>query len=236
MNDLKERYQNIAQQLQQAAERFQRPIPQLLAVSKKHPAEAIETLYQLGQTAFGESYAQEAIEKQQQLAHLPIEWHFIGPIQSNKTSEIANHFSWVHSIDRLKIARRLNDQRPDELEPLNICVQVNIDTEASKAGVAIADLVPLCEAIAALPKIRIRGLMCLPSRLGSESNEHDQRLPFATLAKLLEQLKQTDSLDAELRQQLDTLSMGMTNDYQAAIAEGATIVRIGTALFGARTA
>ena len=225
MNDLKQRFDNITQQIQDAAQQFQRPAPLLLAVSKKHSADAIRALCELGQEAFGESYAQEAIEKQQSLKDLAIEWHFIGPIQSNKTKDIANHFAWVHSIDRLKIAKRLNDQRDKNLAPLDICIQVNIDEEDSKSGVFPNDLETLCNAIKDLPNLRIRGLMCLPKKQASADL---QRAAFKRLANLQQHLKQNGFPD------LDTLSMGMSNDFEAAIAEGATIVRVGTALFGER--
>lgn len=225
MTELKQRFDKITQQIAGAAQQSQQPAPLLLAVSKKHSAGAIRALCELGQEAFGESYAQEAIEKQQSLTDLAIEWHFIGPIQSNKTKDIANHFAWVHSIDRLKIAKRLNDQRDEDLEPLNICVQVNIDEEESKSGVLPSDLEALCNAIKDLPKLQIRGLMCLPKK---QANSDLQQAAFNRLANLQQHLKQNGFPD------LDTLSMGMSNDFEAAIAEGATIVRVGTALFGER--
>jgi len=194
----------------------------LLAVSKTFAAEAVREAYHGGQLAFGENYLQEALGKIEALRDLPLEWHFIGPIQSNKTRPIAEHFAWVHSVDRLKIAERLSAQRPAELPPLNVCLEVNVSGEASKSGVAPAELLPLARAVAALPRIRLRGLMAIPAPATDE-----QRAPFAQLRRLLEDL-QRQGLP------LDTLSMGMSHDFAAAIREGATIVRIGTAIFGAR--
>ena len=235
MSDLEKRLATIRQQLKTTAADYQQPVPQLLAVSKKHPAADIDALYQAGQRAFGESYVQEATAKQASLAHLAIEWHFIGPIQANKTRDIANHFTWVHSVDRLKIARRLNDQRGGEAaangdsanrteRPLNICVQVHIDNETNKAGVAPADTPALCEAIQAFPNLHLRGLMCIPRK---QTEFTAQRQAFARLAGLFKDLNTRGF-------ELDTLSMGMSNDFAAAIAEGTTLVRIGTALFGER--
>ena len=197
---------------------------QLLAVSKTKPATAVRAAYQLGQRGFGESYLQEALAKQVELAELDIEWHFIGPIQSNKTREIAAHFSWVHGVDRLKIAQRLSAQRPVDLPPLNVLVQVNISAETSKSGVAVDDVEALAHQVAAMPRLRLRGLMAVPAR---SENPQQQREPFRALRALQDRLLQSGL-------ELDTLSMGMTDDLEAAIAEGATIVRIGTAIFGSR--
>lgn len=193
----------------------------LLAVSKTQPAAAIRQACQAGLHDFGENYLQEALEKQADLADLPLTWHFIGPIQSNKTKAIAEHFDWVHSVDRLKIAQRLSDQRPESLPPLNICLQVNVSGEASKSGCEPQDVPQLAQAIAALPRLRLRGLMAIPEPTDDPT---EQRAAFARLRHL----------QAELQMDLDTLSMGMSQDLEAAIAEGATWVRIGTALFGAR--
>lgn len=193
----------------------------LLAVSKTQPAAAIRQACQAGLHDFGENYLQEALEKQADLADLPLTWHFIGPIQSNKTKAIAEHFDWVHSVDRLKIAQRLSDQRPESLPPLNICLQVNVSGEASKSGCEPQDVPQLAHAIAALPRLRLRGLMAIPEPTDDPT---EQRAAFARLCHL----------QAELQMDLDTLSMGMSQDLEAAIAEGATWVRIGTALFGAR--
>jgi len=194
----------------------------LLAVSKTKPATDIAALYRLGQRHFAESYVQEAVLKQSSLAAFDISWHFIGPIQSNKTKVIARHFSWVHSVDRLKIARRLSDQRPDTLPPLNICLQVNISGEASKSGIRLEDLPELIEAVRSLPRLRLRGVMAIPE---PEQDFQKQRQPFAQLHQAVNTLSGTS---------LDTFSMGMSADLEAAIAEGATIVRVGTGLFGPR--
>jgi pyridoxal phosphate enzyme (YggS family) len=198
---------------------------QLIAVSKTQPAQALADAYAWGQRAFGENYLQEALDKQIQLADkMDIEWHFIGPIQSNKTRPIATHFSWVHSVDRLKIAQRLNEQRPPELPPLNICVQVNIDDETTKSGVNLAELPVLVAAISQLPRLRLRGLMAIPA---ATNNPAQQRAAFAKLRSALESLNLQGY-------RLDCLSMGMSGDMEAAIAEGATFVRVGTDIFGAR--
>lgn len=225
MSDFKNRLQRIENQLQQAADAYHQPKPLLLAVSKKHSAEAIEALFHAGQPAFGESYVQEALIKQEALSHLPLEWHFIGPIQSNKTKEIANHFTWVHSIDRLKIARRLNHQLEPGKPPLNVCVQINIDNEPSKAGIHPNDALAFFNALSDMPNLKPRGLMCIPKK---REDFAEQRQPFKKMAALFRDLKDSGFND------LDTLSMGMSNDFAAAIAEGATIVRLGTALFGER--
>lgn len=194
---------------------------QLLAVSKTKPAEALREAYAAGIRDFGENYLQEALGKQLELADLPLIWHFIGPIQSNKTRAIAEHFDWVHSVDRLKIAQRLSEQRPADLPPLNICIQVNVSGEASKSGCTPADLPALANAIGALPRLKLRGLMAIP-----EPTE-DRAAQDAAFAAV-------QSLQASLNLPLDTLSMGMSHDLESAIAMGATWVRIGTALFGAR--
>jgi pyridoxal phosphate enzyme (YggS family) len=205
---------------------------QLIAVSKTQPAAAVAEAYAWGQRAFGENYLQEALDKQAALQTFPnlephsIEWHFIGPIQSNKTRPIAAHFSWVHSVDRLKIAQRLSEQRPDELPPLNICVQVNIDDETTKSGVALADLPELVAAIQPLPRLQLRGLMAIPA---ATNNPAQQRAAFAKLRNALSALNEQGFA-------LDCLSMGMSGDMEAAIAEGATFVRVGTDIFGARAA
>ena len=200
----------------------------LLAVSKTFPAEAVLEAYACGQRAFGENYLQEGLAKMEAVAAaLPgqqVEWHFIGPIQSNKTRPIAEHFDWVHTVDRLKIAQRLAEQRPLAMGPLNICLQVNISGEASKSGAAVAEVAELARQVAALPNLRLRGLMAIPE---PETDVTKQRAAFARLRQLAEQLS-ANGLD------LDTLSMGMSGDMTAAIAEGATIVRIGSAIFGSR--
>ncbi|MFF7706415.1 YggS family pyridoxal phosphate-dependent enzyme [Pseudomonas sp. NPDC007930] len=193
----------------------------LLAVSKTKPAAAIREVFAAGVREIGENYLQEALAKQAELADLPLSWHFIGPIQSNKTKAIAEHFDWVHSVDRLKIAQRLAEQRPAGLAPLNVCLQVNISGEASKAGCTPEQLPALAAAVAALPNLRLRGLMAIPE---PTEDRAAQDAAFALVQALQQQLQLP----------LDTLSMGMSHDLEAAIAHGATWVRIGTALFGAR--
>jgi pyridoxal phosphate enzyme (YggS family) len=193
---------------------------QLLAVSKTKPAQALREAYAAGLRDFGENYLQEALGKQLELADLPLIWHFIGPIQSNKTRAIAEHFDWVHSVDRLKIAQRLSEQRPADLPPLNICIQVNVSGEASKSGCTPADLPALANAISALPRLKLRGLMAIPE---PTEDRAAQDAAFAAVQSCK---------PAHLP--LDTLSMGMSHDLESAIAQGATWVRIGTALFGAR--
>lgn len=197
---------------------------QLLAVSKTKPVAAIREAIAAGQRAFGENYLDEALEKIEALRDERLEWHFIGAIQSNKTRLIAAHFDWVHGVDREKIARRLSEQRRAELAPLNICLQVNPDGEASKAGVAPQDLPALAAAVAELPNIRLRGLMAIPA---PREDFDAQRAVCARLRELFETLRQQWP-------ELDTLSMGMTGDLRAAVAEGSTMLRIGTAIFGAR--
>jgi hypothetical protein len=194
----------------------------LLAVTKTKSAKDIVAAYQAGQRHFGESYCQEALKKQQELGAFDIAWHFIGPIQSNKTRALATHFDWVHSVESLKIAKRLSEQRPIALPPLNICLQVNISGEQSKSGISLDELPQLCERLAALPNIKLRGVMAIPM---PEEDFELQRLPYKTLYQAVAKL---DNLE------LDTYSFGMSGDLNAAIAEGSTIVRIGTALFGAR--
>lgn len=222
--------QAVEQAIAAAAQAAGRPreAVRLLAVSKTFPFEAVLEAMQTGQRAFGENYVQEGVDKIAALAAAApdagLEWHFIGPIQSNKTRPIAENFDWVHAIDRLKIAQRLAEQRPVGLSPLNVCLQVNISGEASKSGVAPAELPALARAVAALPQLRLRGLMAIPE---AQTDAAKQHLPFAQLRLLYEQLQQ-DGLP------LDTLSMGMSGDLAAAIAEGATIVRIGSAIFGQR--
>ena len=196
----------------------------LLAVSKSQPADKLREAYVAGQRAFGENYVQEAINKQTQLKDCAIEWHFIGPVQSNKTQLIAQYFAWVHSVDRLKIAQRLNDARAQLLTPLNICIQINSSDEVSKSGVDIDSLAILAKEISAMPHLKLRGLMAIPA-------------PTKDLAKQRAQFKIVGAAFKALQQQgfeLDTLSIGMSDDYMAAIQEGATIVRIGSAIFGLR--
>jgi PLP dependent protein len=198
----------------------------LLAVSKTFPAEDVRAAFNSGQRAFGENYVQEAVAKIAELADLrsQIEWHFIGPLQSNKTKVVAENFDWVHSVDRLKIAERLSDQRGDNMAALNVCLQVNVSGEASKSGVTPDEALTLARAVAALPHLRLRGLMAIPEPAGTLD---EQRAPHRRLREIMDTLR-ADGLE------LDTLSMGMSADIEAAILEGATLVRIGTAIFGAR--
>jgi pyridoxal phosphate enzyme (YggS family) len=216
----------IRQRISDAEQRFNRDPDsvQLLAVSKTKPVAAIQAAIDAGQSCFAENYLQEAVEKIMYFNNPQLIWHFIGSIQSNKTRDIAQHFHWAHTIDRIKIARRLNEQRPDHLPPLNICLQINISGETSKSGIAPDELIQLAADCSSLANITIRGLMAMPAQ---DSDFERQRIPFRQLRLLFTEL-QTSHPD------LDTLSMGTTNDLEAAIAEGATMVRVGTAIFGAR--
>jgi PLP dependent protein len=198
----------------------------LLAVSKTWPESAVRAAAGAGQNAFGESYVQEALPKMVALADLGLEWHFIGPLQSNKTRPVAENFAWVHSIERLKIAERLSAQRPAHLPPLNVCVEVNVSGETSKSGCTLAEAPALCRAVAALPHLKLRGLMAIPEPSVDEKSALARR-HFGEMRALYDALK-TEGLP------LDTLSMGMSHDLEAAIMEGATIVRVGTAIFGER--
>ena len=231
MSTIAENLQAVEATIARAAEAANRPRTsvQLMAVSKTFPAEAVLEAMAAGQGVFGENYLQEALDKIALVARAqpeaPVEWHFIGPIQSNKTRPIAASFDWVHTVDRLKIAQRLSEQRPLELGPLNVCIQVNISGEASKSGVAPADVPALAEAVAALPNLRLRGLMAIPEPVDDFTA---QRAAFAAMRSLYEQLRERFGAG------FDTLSMGMSADMRAAILEGATIVRVGSAIFGAR--
>jgi pyridoxal phosphate enzyme (YggS family) len=196
----------------------------LLTVSKGQPAEAVQAAWAAGQTEFGENYLQEALPKLAALSGRGLAWHFIGPLQANKTRAVATHFDWVHSVDRRQVAERLSAQRSVELPSLDICLQVNVSGEGSKSGVSAAELPALADAVAGLPRLRLRGLMAIPAPAG---DLQAQRAPFRRLRELLESLRARGH-------RLDTLSMGMSDDLEAAVAEGATIVRIGTAVFGPR--
>jgi len=225
--------QNILQvraRIAAASRAFLRVTPpvSLLAVSKTCPADAVREAHAAGQRDFGENYVQEALAKIEALADLrpDIAWHLIGPLQSNKTREVAARFDWVHSVDRLKLAQRLSDQRPPDLPPLQVCLQVNISGEDSKSGVAPGETLALARAVAALPRLTLRGLMAIPE---PAAEFEAQRAPHRALRELLEALN-AKGLG------LDTLSMGMSADLEAAVAEGATLVRIGTAIFGERAA
>ena len=230
MSTIEQNLQAVRGSIAQAADEAQRPAQDvtLLAVSKTFGADAVLQAAQAGQTAFGENYLQEALDKiaavQAALPQGSLCWHFIGPIQSNKTRPIAEHFDWVHTVEREKIAVRLSEQRPDGLSDLNICLQVNISGEASKSGVTPAELPALARAVSRLPKLRLRGLMAIPE---PETELARQRAAFARLRVLYQQLR-----DEGLA--LDTLSMGMSADLSAAVLEGATIVRVGSAIFGSR--
>ena len=197
----------------------------LLAVSKTMPAQAVREAYAAGQLAFGENYIQEGVDKIASLADLPLEWHCIGPIQSNKTKLVAENFAWVHSIDRLKIAERLSAQRPSHLSPLQVCLQVNVDGGSNKSGVAPEELLALAQAVAKLPHLQLRGIMTIPEPAETEAEARAVHHQAKTLF---------DNLNAA-GLKVDTLSMGMTSDLEAAVAEGSTCVRVGTAIFGARS-
>ena len=230
MSSISKNLQAVKKHISDSAQKAARPLSavRLIAVSKTCPAQTVIEAARAGQQAFGENYEQEAIRKIQQIKELApeldLEWHFIGPIQGNKTRSIATHFDWVHSIDRERIARRLSEHRPDDLPPLNVCLQVNISKENSKSGIDGQGISDLAKTVARLPRLKLRGLMAIPEPQNDIKKQHE---PFSQLKKLYDQLQQQGY-------DLDTLSMGMTADMDAAIAEGATIVRIGTAIFGAR--
>jgi pyridoxal phosphate enzyme (YggS family) len=220
--------QQVLTRIAQACAAARRPVQSvtLLAVSKTFDAHAVRDAYNAGLRRFGENYVQEALEKIATLADLraELEWHLIGPLQSNKTRIVAETFDWVHSVDRLKIAQRLSEQRPAALPPLNVCLQVNISGEASKSGLVASEVAEVAQAVAALPRLRLRGLMAIPEPAGDLTA---QRAPHRALRELLESLRAQGLA-------LDTLSIGMSADLEAAVLEGATIVRIGSAIFGAR--
>ncbi len=227
MKNIAESLESVQTRIRLAEQKYGREpgSVKLLAVSKTRPSDDIRAARNCGQINFGENYAQEAVDKILEINDPGLVWHFIGPVQSNKTRQIAVHFHWVHSIDRLKIATRLNDARPTDLPPLNICIQVNISNETSKSGVRPEELRQLAAACRYLPNLRLRGLMALPE---PSTDIEQQRNPFRQVKLMLDTINSPEY-------PLDTLSMGTTNDMEAAIAEGATIVRIGTALFGKRT-
>ena len=221
-----DRLQMVQQRMHEACARYGRDPSsvQLLAVSKTHGAEVVEAAYRAGQTAFGENYIQEAVEKITTLRHLPLQWHCIGPIQSNKTRLVAEHFDWVHTVDRLKIAQRLSEQRPTSMAPLQMCIQVNVDGGPTKSGVAPTDALALAHAVTQLPNLKLRGLMCIPE-------------PAPDFEAACALFKRARDLFLSLNAQglaVDTLSMGMSADLEAAIASGSTMVRVGSAIFGER--
>ena len=228
MASIERKLQQLRQRIDDACTLAQRPVQSvtLLAVAKTFGAEAVRQAQAAGQRAFGENYVQEALAKIDALADLrpALEWHLIGPLQSNKTREVAAAFDWVHTVDRLKIAHRLSDQRPEHLPPLQVCVQVNVSGEVSKAGVLPAEAAALAHAVAALPRLQLRGLMSIPEPVDGLAA---QRLPHRCLRELFDALRSQGLA-------LDTLSMGMSADIEAAIAEGSTMVRVGSAIFGAR--
>ncbi len=226
MQTLAERVRKVRETIRDAEKKYAR-IPnsvKLLAASKAQPTDSLRALAELGVRAFGENYLNEALDKQDALRDLRLEWHYIGHVQSNKTRDIAARFAWVHSIDRAKIVRRLAAQRPPGAPPLNVCLEVNVDREPNKSGVRVEDLAPLAATVAALPTLRLRGLMAIPR---PREQLEEQRRAFAKLRSALQDLNEQGF-------ELDTLSMGMSGDLVAAIAEGATVVRVGTALFGPR--
>jgi pyridoxal phosphate enzyme (YggS family) len=230
MNFVSDNLQTVRQRISNACTASQRAPKsvQLLAVSKNFDAATVQLAIAAGLTDFGENYLQEGLAKIAALPRQNLRWHFIGPIQSNKTRQLAEQFDWVHSVDRLKIAQRLSEQRPAELPPLNVCVQVNISGEASKSGCTPDEALALCQAIAALPQLKVRGLMAIPAPVAAGA---DARAPFRALRELFERARKSSGIDAGF----DTLSAGMSDDLEAAIAEGSTMVRIGTAIFGSRT-
>lgn len=232
MSKIRDNLQIIGAKLEQYSEQYNRlkSSVNLLAVSKRHTIDKIREAYEFGQRSFGENYVQELLDKKNQLEDLNIEWHFIGPLQSNKAKKVAIVAHWVHAVDRLKIAQRLSDNRPDNMPPLSICLQVNISEEESKSGIKPDDLNELALKIVELPKIILRGLMVIPA---PENDVSKQREVFAQVTTLKDNLQKYLN-DHGVTLNLDTLSMGMSNDIESAIAEGATIVRVGTAIFGQR--
>lgn len=227
MITIAENIEQLSGRLQRLERQYERSAAsvKLLAVSKRQPVESIIAANKAGIEDFGENYLQEALDKIQQLSSLRVNWHFIGPIQSNKTKAIAENFQWVHSIDRLKIAQRLSDQREPSAAKLNVCVQVKLSQEANKSGIELSETETLCDSIEALPNLQLRGLMAIPA---AEPDLDSQRIAFRALAQEYSRLKPRYA-------HLDTLSMGMSNDFEAAVAEGSTLIRIGTSIFGPRS-
>ena len=227
LSKIRQNLENVHERIHIAEKQYGREAGsvQLIAVSKTKPVELIQAAIDAGQRLFGENYVQEAVSKVEQVNNEALQWHFLGPIQSNKTKIIAANFSWVHSVDRLKIAQRLSEQRPENLPKLNICLQVNISEEETKSGVKVNELNQLVESVLALPNIHLRGFMAIPQK---SSSLEEQRKPFSAMRQVKENIEQKFDL------KLDVLSMGMSADLEAAIAEGASHVRIGTDIFGAR--
>ena len=225
-NDLQNRLENVKQKIQQAASNCRRDPEQitLIAVSKTYPASDIQTLFECGQLHFGENYVQEWLQKRENLRHLPIQWHFIGPIQSNKIKHIASNADWVHSVDSLKTAQKLSQHRPSTLSDINICIQINISGETSKHGIPPEDALPLSQEIQTLPHLKLRGLMCIAQET---TDQQALALQFTQMQSLLHQLQTRFP-------HMDTLSMGMSSDLELAITHGATHVRVGSAIFGLR--
>lgn len=226
---ISENLSHLRRQIEQISAEYQRENVRLLAVSKTKPVQAIEEAILAGQVAFGENYVQEGVEKiayfsQKNTQNPPLEWHFIGPLQSNKTRLVAENFDWIQTVDRLKIAERLNDQRPEHLAPLNVLIQINISDETSKSGISPEEMLPLAQKIAQLPRLTLRGLMAIPQ---PESEPEQQKIALRKMKVLFDRLQA--NFDG-----IDTLSMGMSDDMASAIECGSTMVRIGTAIFGAR--
>ncbi len=233
MSTLEARYQAIQRRIHQACDQVgrSRDSVRLLAVSKTKPAAMVQQCHQLGQRSFGENYLQDGIDKVEALQALEgLQWHFIGPLQSNKTRPVATHFDWLETLDREKIARRLNEQRPEHLPPLQVLVQVNISAEEQKAGVSVADVMHLAAHIHTLERLNLRGLMCIPAAVDLQSDDG-----VTTLRQQFQQMKQLFDQLQTLYPQVDTLSMGMSADLELAIEAGATEIRIGTDIFGARS-
>jgi pyridoxal phosphate enzyme (YggS family) len=226
-SSITENLEKVRHRIRQYVEKYGRieQSAQLIAVSKTHGPDKVREAADIGQQDFGENYLQEALDKIQALSDLPLTWHFIGPIQSNKTRPVAENFQWVHTVDRVKIAQRLNDQRPDTLPPLNILLQVNLSAEATKSGTSLQELPALADAVAAMPHLLLAGLMTIPA---PEADFEKQRLVFRQLRDARDQLASSGYTSCQ------HLSMGMSSDFEAAIAEGATMVRIGTDIFGKR--
>ncbi len=224
-DSLAQPFQRVRSQIELACQQAQRQPDSvaLLAVSKKHPSAKIKQLHALGQNSFGENYVQEGVEKVQELSNLGIEWHFIGPIQSNKSRLVSEHFQWVHTLDSEKLARRLNEQRPEHMGPLNVLIQVNISEQSSKSGLHVTEVTDFAKTVSKMPNLKLRGLMCIPAPL----DEAPLKADFSKMHQAFVELQKNYP-------QVDTLSMGMSGDLSSAIECGSTMVRIGSALFGQR--